>query len=129
MGTARILVIDDDPVNRTLIKAMLDARGYETLLAANGDDGITMAREERPDLIICDLVMPGIDGFEVAQRLRSSRTLRQIPLVALSASEWPEGDVRTAGFDDHVFKPVEDLVVFLRRLDDMLVRRVRRSSA
>ena len=129
MGTARILVIDDDPVNRTLIKAMLDARGYETLLAANGDDGITMAREERPDLIICDLVMPGIDGFEVAQRLRASRTLRQIPLVALSAAEWPEGDVRTAGFDDHVFKPVEDLVVFLRRLDDMLVRRVRRSSA
>lgn len=122
MGTARILVIDDDPVNRTLIKAMLEARGYETLLAADGPEGIAMARDDHPDLIICDIVMPGMDGFEVARRLRSGRTLRSIPLVALSASEWSELEARRAGFDDHVFKPVEDLVVFLRRLDDMLAR-------
>ena len=129
MGTVRILLIDDDPVNRTLVRAMLDSRGYETLLASNGEDGITIAREERPDLIICDLVMPGMDGLEVARRLRASATLRSIPLVALSAAEWPEAEVRLAGFDDHVFKPVEDLVVFLRRLDDMLTRRAHRSSA
>jgi len=129
VGNATILVIDDDPVNRTLIKAMLEARGYTALLAESGADGITTAREERPDLIICDLVMPGVDGFEVARRMRASATLGSIPIVAVSASEWTDAEVRRAGFDDHVFKPVEDLVVFVRQLDEMLERRARRSSA
>jgi CheY-like chemotaxis protein len=83
--TARILIIEDNPTNLELMVYLLKCFGYQYLVAHDGVEGLEVARREQPDLIICDIQLPNLDGYEVARRLKSEATLRPIPLVAVTA--------------------------------------------
>lgn len=105
---ARILIIEDNPANMQLMVYLLRAFGHDTFEAAEGEVGLKTAHQESPDLILCDLQMPGIDGYEVARRIRLEPQLRTITLVAVTAYAMA-GDrekVLAAGFDGYISKPV-----------------------
>lgn len=104
----RILVIEDNPANLELMRFLLTAHGYAVLAARDGEEGSEVARRELPDLILCDLQMPGIDGYEVAKRLKGTPALRHIPIVAVTAYAMV-GDrdkVLSMGFDGYLAKPI-----------------------
>jgi two-component system cell cycle response regulator len=104
----RILIIEDHVDNMELMSYLLKAFGYETLAAGDGLDGLKLAERERPELIICDIQLPGIDGYEVAKRLKNDTGLRAIPLVGITALAMV-GDrdrVLQAGFDGYIPKPI-----------------------
>lgn len=118
---ACILVIEDNPTNLDLMTYLLRAVGHTVLPAATGEAGIQMALQERPDLILCDIHLPGADGFAVAQELRRHDSLRDVPLVAVTALAMV-GDrerILAAGFDGYLAKPIEpevflgEIVTFL----------------
>src|SRR5439155_21459386 len=106
---ARILVIEDNQTNLDLISYLLRAYGHEVMTANDGAAGIIAAARECPDLIICDIQMPGIDGYEVARRLRAGRGTDRIPLVAVTALAMVDDrrKVIEAGFDGYLAKPIE----------------------
>lgn len=104
----RILVIEDNPVNLELMTDLLEAFGFIVLAARDGALGIALVRQEKLDLIICDVQMPGMDGYEVAAYLKRDPMLRRIPLVAVTALAMV-GDrekVLAAGFDGYIDKPI-----------------------
>src|SRR5207245_11803106 len=82
---ARILIIEDNQANLDLMSYLLEAFGHTLLTVADGEAGLESAHRERPDLIICDVQLPGTDGYEVARRLESDAASRAIPLVAVTA--------------------------------------------
>jgi two-component system cell cycle response regulator len=105
---ACILVIEDNPTNLQLMIYLLRAFGHAVLTAMSGEEGLETAHRELPDLILCDIQLPGLDGYEVAQRLKSQPALRAIPLVAVTALAMV-GDrekVLASGFDGYLAKPV-----------------------
>jgi two-component system cell cycle response regulator len=105
---ARVLVIEDNPANLELMSYLLQAFGHTVLTATDGVAGIETVRRDAPDLIVCDIQLPGIDGFEVARRLKIDPKLRTIPLVAVTALAMV-GDrdkVLAAGFDGYIAKPI-----------------------
>lgn len=106
--TATILVIEDDDASRMLVTYLLEAAGHRVLAVENGARGLSLALAEAPDLILCDLQMPVMNGYDVARALRSSPQWRVVPLVAVTAFSMP-GDREKAlevGFDDHLSKPI-----------------------
>lgn len=106
--TARILIIEDDTPSRELAKYLLEAAGYVALEAADGGAGVRMSLEFNPDLVICDLQMPVMNGYEVVECLREDPRWRRVPLIAVTASSMT-GDRQkalVAGFDDHITKPI-----------------------
>jgi len=105
---ARILVIDDNPENLDLMTYLLSAFGHRALKAVDGEEGLLLAKRERPDLILCDLQMPRLDGFELAQQIRLDPQLSDVPLVAVTASAMPDdlGKVMDAGFNGYITKPI-----------------------
>ncbi len=109
MTPARILVVEDNEENIELIDYLLRAYGYSALLARDGREGIRIALEQSPDLILLDLRMPGIDGYEVAAKLKGEPSLARTPIVAVTASAMV-GDrerIAAAGFDGYIQKPIE----------------------
>lgn len=119
--TQRILVIEDNSINLELITYLLKHFGYCVLTAADGDEGLGLAGKERVDLIICDVHLPRVDGYQVARRLKSDPDLADIPLVALTALAMV-GDrekVLAAGFDDYISKPITP-EVFIEQIKEML---------
>lgn len=103
---ARILHIEDDPRNRLLVRKLLGADGHEVVDAADGLEGVRLALTERPDLVLVDLNIPGLDGYEVTLRLRTDDALRGVPIIAITA----EGDRETSfavGCDGFVQKPID----------------------
>lgn len=84
-GTAKILVVDDDPSIVKLLRVILSAGGFEVLKAFNGEQGIEIAEEETPDIILLDIMMPDIDGFETFRRLRADPRTMDIPVLFISA--------------------------------------------
>jgi len=118
---ARILIIEDNPANLELMTYLLSTFGHTVLAAANGQQGLEAARREHPDLIICDVQLPDIDGFEVARWLKSNPDLRTTPLVAVTALAMV-GDrdrVLAAGFDGYLAKPI-DPETFVRQMEVFL---------
>ena len=121
-ASARILVIEDEPQMLRNLVTILRAEGFQALGAPGGEEGVAVALAEKPDLILCDLMMPGLDGFGVLARLRNQPTTAPIPFVFLTARGDRE-DVRSGmnqGADDYLTKPVkvEDLLAAIRaRLD------------
>lgn len=104
----RILVIEDNPANLELMRYLLEAHGYSVLVAHDGQTGIEIAARELPDLIICDIQLPGMGGYEVAQRLKAAPVLKQIPLIAVTAYAMV-GDrdkILSAEFDGYFSKPI-----------------------
>lgn len=106
---ARILVIDDNRDNLDLISYLLKAYGHVVLEAIDGESGIETARRERPDLILCDIHLPRMDGYEVAKRLRQDPLLGRTPLIAVTALAMmgDRGKGLAAGFDDYIDKPLD----------------------
>ena len=108
--THNILYIEDNPDNMTLVQRALESRGYHLLKAVNGLDGVSSAEAEQVDLILLDINLPDIDGYEVARRLRSSskRGLSSIPIIAVTANAL-KGDAEKAldaGCDVYMSKPI-----------------------
>jgi len=109
----KILYIDHDPDNSSLIKRVLEADGYLVLLAPNGREGLSQAFRERPNLILVDIHLQGLDGYEVARRLRQMDHTRHIPILAVSTSGNPEDKDLSVevGCDDYIVKPIDvDLI-------------------
>lgn len=105
---ARILVIEDDPNMRELMTYLLSAFGHTVFAAADGSTGVAMAGVERPDLIVCDIQLPGLDGFGVARMLAGDVRLHAVPLIAVTALAMV-GDrekILAAGFDGYLSKPI-----------------------
>ena len=106
---ARILVIEDNEDNITLVDYVLRAHGHNPLLARSGPEGIRIALRERPGLILLDIRMPGMDGYEVAASLRNEPELERTKIVAVTASAMV-GDrerIAASGFDGYIQKPIE----------------------
>src|SRR5437868_876536 len=103
---SRVLHIEDDPRNRLLVRKLLTADGHDVIDAADGLEGVRLALTQRPDLVLVDLNIPGLDGYEVTLRLRSEASLKGVPIVAITA----EGDRETSfavGCDGFVQKPID----------------------
>lgn len=106
---ARLLVIEDNPDNLELMTYLLRAFGHQVLTAGDGADGLRVARREALDLIVCDVHLPKMDGYEVARQLKADPALRRIPLLAVTALAMV-GDrdkVLAAGFDGYLAKPID----------------------
>lgn len=106
---ARILIIEDNPANIELMSFLLSAYGHSPLSAADGPRGVAAARSERPDLIACDVNLPGMDGFAVLAALKGDAALAGVPILAVTALAMA-GDrekVLAAGFDGYISKPIE----------------------
>lgn len=106
---ARILIIEDNPANIELMSFLLGAYGHTPLSAADGPRGVAAARSERPDLIACDVNLPGMDGFAVLAALKAEPSLSGVPILAVTALAMA-GDrekVLAAGFDGYISKPIE----------------------
>jgi diguanylate cyclase (GGDEF)-like protein len=107
-GPARILIVDDHEDNVELLRARLEARGYETDTAADGQQALEHVRAAPPDLILLDVMMPKVDGIEVAKRVKSDSTLPFIPIIMQTALDSTESKVEglDAGADDYITKPI-----------------------
>jgi two-component system, cell cycle response regulator len=118
---ARILVIEDHALNLELMVYLLQAAGHEALCATDGEAGLAMALRERPDLVLCDIQMPGTDGHAVANALRAHPLLASLPLVAVTAAAMAGDRDRAlaAGFDVLIAKPI-DPPVFLSMIEPHL---------
>jgi two-component system cell cycle response regulator len=114
--TARILVVDDIPANVRLLEAKLMAEYFEVLTASDGPSALEVAHAQAPDLILLDVMMPGMDGLEVAERLKADPKTRHIPIVMITALTDTADRVRglEAGADDFLSKPVNDIALFAR---------------
>lgn len=107
--TARIAIIEDNQANLELVKYLLECSGYAVSVARDGRQGVALVTQIRPDLVICDLQMPALDGYEVLKLLRQDPALAQVPVIAVTAFSMPNDrqKVLTAGFDGYISKPIE----------------------
>jgi len=105
--TRRILVVEDTEDNRQIVRDLLNSAGFEVLEATDGASGVALAAESRPDLIIMDVQLPVMDGYEATQRLKSDPALRAIPVIAVTsyALSGDEERSRAAGCDGYLSKP------------------------
>ena len=103
----RILVIEDHEDNRRIVRDLLTPAGYELIEAVTGEDGVAMAETHRPDLILMDIQLPGLDGYEATRRIKANPALRAIPIIAVTSYALSGDDVkaREAGCNDYVTKP------------------------
>ncbi|OGA54543.1 MAG: histidine kinase [Betaproteobacteria bacterium RIFCSPLOWO2_12_FULL_62_58] len=103
-----ILIVEDNEKNLKLVRDVLQFKGYRTLEAMTATEGLRLAREERPDLVLMDIQLPDIDGITALGRLRADPLTRKTPVVAVSASVMPDDQQRivASGFDAYVTKPI-----------------------
>lgn len=109
MTAARILYIEDNPENRLLVSRVLEADGYEVVEAVDGPSGLKAAQESEPDLILLDIGLPKVDGYNLAERFREMPELDQVPILAVTANVMKGDRERTlaAGCDGYIPKPVD----------------------
>ena len=103
----RILVVEDHEDNRRIMRDLLTSAGYEMIEAVTGEDGVALAERERPDLILMDIQLPGLDGYEATRQIKANPALRSIPIIAVTSYALSGDDVkaRQAGCDAYVAKP------------------------
>jgi two-component system, cell cycle response regulator DivK len=118
----KLLVVEDNELNRDMLFRRLVRRGYEVVLATDGAEGVAMASRERPDLILMDMSLPIIDGWQATRQIKTTADTRHIPVIALTAHamDGDERRAREAGCDDFDTKPV-DLPRLLSKIDALLV--------
>jgi two-component system cell cycle response regulator DivK len=113
-----ILVIEDHEDNRRILRDLLSSSGYEVIEATTGEEGVSSAETHRPDLILMDIDLPGIDGYEATRRIKANPGLRQIPIIAVTSYGMSGDDVKAfeAGCDAYVSKPYSprELLVKIR---------------
>ncbi len=105
----KILLVEDNEMNRDMLTRRLERRGFETLVAVDGEEGLRLARTGQPDLILMDMSLPALDGWEATKRLKNAPDTAHIPIVALTAHAMSGDRERAlaAGCDDYDTKPVE----------------------
>lgn len=116
MRSATVMVVDDDPVIQKLLQVNFQMEGYQVELAADGAEALLRVREVRPDLILLDVMMPKMDGLEVASTLKNDPETAMIPIILLTAKA-QENDLRAGratGADDYVTKPFDPLQLLAR---------------
>src|SRR2546425_6103195 len=119
----RILIVDDDPVILRLLKVNFEMEGFAVLTAENGEEGVSKATRERPDIILLDVMMPGMNGLEAAEKLRAQENTKEIPIIFVSAKA-QSVDVKaglTAGAVDYVTKPF-DPVELVEKVENLLAQ-------
>jgi CheY-like chemotaxis protein len=117
----KLLLVEDNEMNRDMLSRRLQRRGYQVIIAVDGEEGLKMARSEAPDLIIMDMSLPILDGWEATRRLKAAPETNSIPVLALTAHAI-SGDREKAlevGCDDYDTKPVE-FVRLLEKIQDLL---------
>ena len=109
MPGKRILVVEDHEENRRLLRDLLTSFGYELTEAVTGEEGLTAAAADPPDLILMDIQLPGIDGYEVTRRIKANAALRHIPVIAVTSYALSGDDIKAleAGCDAYVTKPFD----------------------
>ena len=107
-SSSTVLIVEDNDKNRKLVRDVLSFKGYEILEAETGEDGVRLALERRPQLILMDIQLPGIDGIEAFRRIRADENTRDIPIVAVTASAMDRDrqQIVAAGFDGYQSKPL-----------------------
>jgi two-component system, cell cycle response regulator DivK len=118
-----VLIIEDNEKNMKLARDVLQAKGYRTLEAVTGEEGVKLAKEKKPDLVLMDIQLPGINGIEAFKQLRADAGTKAIPVVALTASVTPTDRtaITAAGFDAFLGKPI-NLKEFLETVKRLLDR-------
>jgi two-component system, cell cycle response regulator DivK len=121
---AKILLVEDNEMNRDMLSRRLLRRGYEVVMATDGQQGVDMSRTEKPDLILLDMSLPVIDGWEAARIIKGDAETKEIPLIALTAHAMAGDREKTlaAGCDDYDTKPVE-LPRLLGKIQTLLEKR------
>ena len=107
---ARILIVDDSPTETFRFREILTKHGYEVLEATNGADGVTMAQAELPDLVLMDVVMPGMNGFQATRQISKGKDTRHIPVVIVSTKDQTTDRVwgKRQGACDYLTKPIDE---------------------
>jgi two-component system cell cycle response regulator DivK len=120
---AKILLVEDNEMNRDMLSRRLERKGYLVTLALDGAEGVRQAREGRPDLILMDMSLPVMDGWEATRQLKADQATRGIPVIALTAHAMAtdEQKAREAGCDDFDTKPIE-LPRLLQKIEALLQR-------
>ena len=118
---AKILLVEDNELNRDMLTRRLERRGFQVVSAVDGRAGIALGEQEAPDLILMDMSLPDVDGWEATRRLKSSSQTRAIPIIALTAHAMSGDRERAieAGCDDYDTKPVE-LGRLLEKIDSLI---------
>jgi len=122
---AKILLVEDNEMNRDMLARRLERRGYKLVIAVDGGEGVARAREDDPDLILMDMSLPVLDGWEATRQLKADEATRAIPVIALTAHAM-SGDKEkalAAGCDDYDTKPIE-LPRLLEKIETLLARKV-----
>ncbi len=116
-----VLIVEDDLKSLKLFRDLLQATGYATLEATNGKKAVELAREKKPDLILMDIQMPVMDGFEATKILKADAETRNIPIIALTSYAMKEDEekIREAGCDGYITKPI-DTRGFLKKVAEYL---------
>ena len=114
--TAQILVVDDVPANIKLLEAKLSSEYYDVVTAKDGPEAIELTKKRKPDLVLLDVMMPGMDGFEVCRKLKEDAEVSHIPIVMVTALSEKSDRLKglEAGADDFITKPLNDMALFSR---------------
>jgi two-component system, cell cycle response regulator DivK len=120
----KILIVEDNEMNRDMLSRRLTRNGYDVVLAVHGEEGVAKAGSENPDLILMDLSLPVLDGWEATRRIKSDRETSGIPVIGLSAHAMPEDEIRARkmGCDDFDTKPIE-MPRLLGKIETLLQKR------
>ena len=104
----KLLLVEDNEMNRDMLSRRLTRRGYDVALAVDGEQGVAMARSEAPALILMDMSLPGLDGWEATRQIKAAAETRAIPVIAVTASAMTQSraQVMAAGFDGYQTKPI-----------------------
>lgn len=120
----KILLVEDNPENSDMLSRRLRRRGFDVVIAEDGILAVSMAQSEAPDLILMDMNLPVLDGWEATKRIRATDTTKALPIIALTAHGMPADKARSleVGCDDHHTKPV-DLTALLAQIETLLAGR------
>jgi CheY-like chemotaxis protein len=120
---SKILLVEDNELNRDMLSRRLLRKGYDVVLALDGEQGVSLAETDAPDLILMDISLPGLDGWEATRRLKNAPATQAIPIIALTAHAMAQDREKSlaAGCDDYDTKPI-DLKRLLNKIEALLVK-------
>jgi two-component system, cell cycle response regulator DivK len=118
-----VLIVEDNEKNMKLARDVLQAKGYATLEAVTGEEGVRLAKEGKPDLVLMDIQLPGINGIEALRQIRMEPAMAKVPVVAFTASVTPtdRSQIQAAGFDGFLSKPI-NLKEFIALVESLVQR-------